>query len=80
MVKTYAILAGRYRGRSTTGATLTHAYDTRTGLTLCRKFSDDSLTESGDDDLEATCPTCAKRDPRSKTGGPFSLSSILQFR
>jgi len=26
-----------------------------------------------------TCPTCAKRDPRSRTGGPFGLSSLMTF-
>ena len=80
MIKTYAVLAGRYQGKGRTGPTLTHALDTVVGATLCGKLHEDSLTESPGADAPATCRTCAKRDPRSKTGGPFILSSLLQFR
>jgi hypothetical protein len=29
--------------------------------------------------LPPTCPTCAKRDPRARTGGAFMLSSLMSF-
>jgi hypothetical protein len=80
MIKTYAVLAAQYKGKSAAlKATLTHALDEKLGVTLCGKIDESSLTESSDENAPATCPTCAKRDPRSKTGGPFVLSSMLQF-
>lgn len=83
MIRTYAVLAAAYRGkRATLSATRTHAFDTRTGQTLCGKVSPDHLTESADEHLPATCPTCAKRDPRRQThkdDGPFVLKSIFQL-
>jgi hypothetical protein len=82
-VYTFAVLAAAYRGkRATLAATRTHAVDMRTGEALCRTVKPDHLTESTDADYPATCPTCAKHDPRRMlhaNDGPFILKSLLQL-
>lgn len=85
MVQTVAVLAAAYKGkRAALDVTRTHAFDTRTGATLCGKVNPDSLADDSatNPDLPATCPTCAKRDPRRPAHaneGPFLLKSLLQF-
>ena len=83
MIRTVAVLAVAYKGqRSTLAVTRTHAFDTRTGQTLCGKVNPDNVTEAQDEHYPASCPTCAKRDPRRKAhkdDGPFVLKSLFQF-
>jgi hypothetical protein len=82
-VYTFAVLAGAYRGkRANLSATRTHSFDTRTGEVLCGKVSPYHLTEAPDTHEPATCPTCAKRDPRRAVhanDGPFILKSLIQL-
>ena len=84
-VKTHALLGTAYRPNMRPGATArTHAVDTATGLPLCGRinpwhFADEHATNP---DLPATCPTCAKRDPRRTrhaNDGPFLLKSLMQW-
>lgn len=82
MLETRAVLAGAYRGRSASlAATRTHSFDTRTGRVLCGGVKADSLADvmADNPNLPPTCPTCRKRDLRSKSAGPFVLASMLQF-
>lgn len=76
-VFTASVLAAQYKGRPR--AMLTHAVDDRSGRPLCGKVNPESLCDIGSPHEQPTCPTCRKRDPRSRTGGPFILSSLLQF-
>lgn len=80
MIRTVAVLADRYRGKQAKlDATRTHALSDTSPVTLCGRIMADATTEAQDDHAPATCPTCAKRDRRSKTGGPFILASLLQL-
>jgi hypothetical protein len=61
--------------------THSHVLDTRTNKTLCGVTY---RTAAADDDesARATCPTCARRDPREPQGpndGPRSLKHLFQF-
>lgn len=82
MIKTRAVLAAAYRGRSST--LQTHAVNVRTDLALCGRVKPESIADESatDENAPATCPLCAKRDPRRATranDGPFVLKSLLQF-
>ena len=84
MIKTTGVLASAYKGRDIGNRELlTHAYDTRTLEPLCKKVKADSLAfYAENEDEPATCPTCAKRDPRRPqhaNDGPFILKSLIQF-
>lgn len=48
-------------------------------VTLCGRIEADATTDDGRAHQRPTCPTCAKRDPRGRTGGPFVLASMLQL-
>jgi hypothetical protein len=87
-VRTRAVLGAR---TPRTGSPRTHAVEVRlvvrggciTELVtpLCNvrpeSLSDDSCATH--EHLPPTCPTCARRDPRARTGGPFGLASLLTF-
>lgn len=83
MIQTREVLAAAYRGkRLTLASTRTHAFDTRTGVVLCRgSVQAKHLADEACGDVHAapTCPRCLRRDPRQQSGGPAILSSILQF-
>lgn len=80
MIRTVAVLASRYRGKQAKlDATRTHAIIDGSPMTLCRRILEEATTESEDDHAPATCLTCAKRDTRGKSGGPFILASLLQL-
>lgn len=79
-IRTVAVLAARYRGkRADLNNLRTHAIVDGSPVTLCGRIQEESTTEADDEHAPATCPTCAKRDRRSKTGGPFILASLLQL-
>lgn len=82
MIKTTEVLAGAYKGKRA-AFMHTHAYDTTTFRPLCGKVEADSLAGwAQDEDAPATCPVCAKRDPRNPqhaNDGPFILKSLIQF-
>jgi hypothetical protein len=83
-VETFAVLAGAYKGKP--AALLTHAcwvdYDDATmpPVPLCHRVSPESMTEAPTKHEAPTCPTCRKRDPRTKTRGPSALAALLTFR
>lgn len=83
--RTVHVLAGSYRGRSATErkVTRTHAWRVGDDRTLCgidaaRTTEYDPLPD-GAEHRPPTCPVCARRDPRAKSGGPFLLASLLSF-
>jgi hypothetical protein len=63
------------------GVPRTHAVDDVTGAPLCRVRPASILLDDDATNPHAapTCPTCANRDPRGRSGGPFALTSMLQF-
>lgn len=84
-IRTVHMLAGSYRGRSAPDrkVTRTHAWRSGDDRTLCgiaaaRTTEHDPLP-NGEEHRPPTCPTCARRDPRAKSGGPFLLASLLSF-
>lgn len=87
MIETRAVLAARYFGRGQQELDArrhTHAYDTSRNVTLCGRMDGDSMADAHATDIhaQATCPTCARRDPRRKlhaNDGPFILKSLIQF-
>lgn len=84
--ETRGVLAGAYLRGDDRRAYLTHVYDTTTRTVLCGKVKPDNTSEDphGTTDFasEATCKTCARRDPRRQNGpddGPRALKHIFQF-
>lgn len=67
---TLEVLAGAYRGkRVDLKAMRTHVIAQDADRTLCRRIAADHLVdELGADDVHAvaTCPSCARRDPRAR--------------
>lgn len=83
---TRAVLAAAYKGRKPTAgekrtATLTHTHDAKLGGTLCLSVLNSSLADecATDPHAEPTCPSCRRKDPRGRSGGPFILASLLQL-
>jgi hypothetical protein len=88
-IRTRAVLGAR---TPRSGSPRTHAVEVRlvvraggfieeTVSPLCN-VRPESLSEdphATHEHLPPTCPTCAKRDPRANTGGPFALSSLMSF-
>lgn len=56
------------------GPTLTHVLDTRRDVVLCGRVKVENLADVHAHDAwaEATCPTCARKDPRTQGEGPAS--------
>lgn len=81
-IHTVAVLATHYRGkRAALDVLRTHALAHDGEKTLCGRIAADATVESMPESiLPPTCPTCAKRDPRTKSGGPFILAAMLQLR
>ncbi len=84
---TVALLATAYPGANAK-ASLTHTLMTfraEDGSThenvLCNRIKLASVADECATSPHAapTCPLCSKRDPRSKSGGPFVLASMLQI-
>lgn len=80
---TRAVLGGKYpTGQK---ARHTHILDTRTNRVLCCRVKVESLADEDalpDDSVEATCPLCARRDPRNQrdaNDGPRCLKHLFQF-
>jgi hypothetical protein len=65
-IKTRCVAGAAYKA-SDIRSTLTHSVDEATGLPLCKRVKADSLLDDDfatDPNLKATCPACAKKDPR----------------
>lgn len=65
--QTTAVLAGAYRARREDLRVMrTHVLDTERGVVLCGDVKPESLADVYADDAGAvaSCPTCAKKDPR----------------
>jgi hypothetical protein len=66
-IKTRAVAAASYAKLATFH---NHAVDTSTGLPLCKRVKPASILDDcyavDDENAPATCPVCAKRDPRFK--------------
>ncbi len=66
-IKTRAVAASAYK-QNDIRSTLTHAVDQTTDKPLCGRVKPESLLDDpyavDDEDAPATCPVCAKRDPR----------------
>jgi hypothetical protein len=81
-IKTRALLGAAYRRAD--AVPRTHAINLATGAALCGRVKPEHVAdeEATNEDLPATCPVCAKKDPRRPQhpdDGPFMLKSILQF-
>jgi hypothetical protein len=70
-IKTSDVAGSAYTAKQLdTGCFLTHAYDMKTGKPLCKRVKAEHLLcdpGSTDEDAPATCPHCAKKDPRFLT-------------
>jgi hypothetical protein len=66
-IKTRAVAGAAYKSNDIR-STLTHAVDQTTDKPLCNRVKPESLLDDpyavDDEDAPATCPVCAKKDPR----------------
>jgi hypothetical protein len=66
-IKTRAVAGSAYKTHDIR-STLTHAVDVTTGEPLCHRVKPDNILDDSyavdDENAPATCPICAKRDPR----------------
>ncbi len=66
VIKTRCVAGAAYKA-SDIRSTLTHAVDQETGLPLCKRVKAENLLDDDyatDPNAKATCPHCAKKDPR----------------